>query len=80
VSIPFRQRLSFFIPALACLFCLGSAFAVSTRVDRPVQVKTAEVATTSSEAKDSSSSFRFASPATVVLGLMGFAAMMRRPS
>ncbi len=79
MSTPFRQRLSFFIPALACLFCLGSAFAVSTRVERPMQVKTAEVATTASDAKDSSS-FRFASPATVVLGLMGFAAMMRRPS
>ncbi len=79
MSIPFRQRLSFFIPALACLFCLGSAFAVSTRVERPVQVKTAEVAATT-EAQQSGSTFRFASPATVVLGLMGFAAMMRRPS
>ncbi len=78
MSTPLRKRLSFFIPALACLFCLGSALAGPTRVERPAPSKAAEV--TVAGDSPASTGLRFASPATVVLGLVGFAAMLRRPA
>jgi len=76
LSTKIRQRLSFVVPALACLFCLGSAFAVSNKMER---VGGADGRSVLVETNGSGSDFRYASPATLVLGVLGLAAMLKRP-
>lgn len=67
-----RQRLTVIIPALACVACLGSAFAVQAKSDLPVRADSPVSAATGS-------TFSFASPATLALGTLGLVAMLRRP-
>jgi len=84
-----RKRLSVLIPALACVMCLGSAFAVSAKIERPALQAALDAPTVGGPAvggpaearatpADRTSRFRFASPATLVLGALGFLAMLKR--
>jgi hypothetical protein len=64
--------------------CLGSAFAVSERIERPVLHKSVvELTATDSvpaNADAKGAHLRFASPATLVLGAIGFLAMLKKPT